>query len=128
MLAKPETTVKVEEPTYGIQTEPLYQGYEERLMSSMAPDEITNESKPNCQICDRPLDSYLNSLCKVCRKNFEFDKELNIQKKRNRMTIKYQCEECLRAFSNVNTYQRHLKCHEEKKPYRCNQCQVKAYK
>lgn len=112
--------------TYGIKTEPLYQGYEERLMS-LGADEITNEKKPNCQICDRPLDSNPSNLCKVCEKKFEFDEERNIQKKRNKVVIKYQCAECLKHFSNVNTYQRHIKCHDEKKPYRCSQCQKRYY-
>lgn len=122
-----ETSVKFEDPTYGIKTEPLYQGYEERLMTSMEPDDLANEPKSTCQICDRLIDSYANRLCKVCEKKFEFDEELNIQRKKKRMLTRYQCDECLKEFSNVNTYQRHIKCHDEKKPYRCDLCQKRFY-
>lgn len=122
--------VKIEHPTYGIKTEPLeqFQGYEERLMSWTEPD----EPKSTCQICNHHIridndPNYPNHLCKVCDKTFEFDKQSNIQKKRKRTAIKYQCDECLKSFSNVNTYQRHIKCHDEKKPYRCRQCQMRFY-
>lgn len=128
MSKKPRPTVKLEHPTYGIKTEPLYQGYEERLVSWMEPDDVTsNEPKSTCQICDNPIDVYPNHLCKVCDRKFEFDQESNIQMKRKQMVVKYQCQECLKAFSNVNMYQRHVKCHDEKKPYRCGQCSMRFY-
>lgn len=127
MLEQQQSIVKLEYPTYGIKTEPLYQGYEERLMLSMEPDELANDAKSSCQICDHPIDSYPNSLCKVCEKKFEVDQELNIQKKKKRTIVKYQCGECSKAFSNVNTYQRHIKCHDENKPYRCQKCEKRFY-
>ncbi|XP_037050717.1 transcription factor E4F1-like [Bradysia coprophila] len=128
LFEEEETIIKLEAPTYGIQTESLYQGYEERLM--MEPDELINEPKSTCQICDQIIDNYPNNLCKVCEKKFEIDQELNIQKKKKRFIANYynyQCEECLKTFFNVNTYQRHIKCHDEKKPYRCDKCQKRFY-
>lgn len=122
MLKQSNSIVKLEDPTYGIKTEPLYQGYEERLMES---DELDLQS--TCQICDHPVDNYPKKLCTVCQKSIDLDREQTIQKKKKQMAVKYKCNECSKTFSNVNTYHRHIKCHDEKKPYRCHQCQLRFY-
>lgn len=69
---------------------------------------------------DSELDSYAK--CKVCKKTFETDLELEFHLKRAAFEKSYKCCACGKPFRDMSQLHVHIRTHTGEKPYDCPVC------